>query len=230
MDRNSGIGRKLRASSDILPFLLCFCLLAPLFPLNASLHSLTGGGLLVETQTVSSRQGQSGDVSQNLYYAYSDRLGSVRSITDGDGRVMERRHYDAWGRPEGLLRIDITPRGFTGHEHIGAFGLIDMNGRMYDPVTAQFLSPDPYIQSPGSWLNYNRYAYCLHNPLMYTDPDGEYWHIIIGAVVGGQLILSQGRGHFSKSGIFVIFAPYIKSEILQTQQWLKNSPNIHSSI
>ena len=45
---------------------------------------------------------------------------------------------------------------------------INMNGRMYDPVTAQFLSPDPYVQMPDNPLNYNRYAYCIFNPIMYT--------------------------------------------------------------
>ncbi len=52
----------------------------------------------------------------------------------------------------------------------------EANGRVYDPLMAQFLSPDPYIQAPGSWMNYNRYAYCLNNPLMYTDPSGYKWN------------------------------------------------------
>jgi hypothetical protein len=62
-----------------------------------------------------------------------------------------------------------------------------MNGRVYDPLTAQFLSPDPYIQAPGNWLNYNRYSYCLNNPFKYTDPDGEWIHLVIGAVIGGTV-------------------------------------------
>jgi hypothetical protein len=60
-----------------------------------------------------------------------------------------------------------------------------MNGRMYDPNLGRFLSPDNYIQSPYNPQNYNRYSYCLNNPLKYTDPDGEFWHIIIGGVIGG---------------------------------------------
>jgi len=57
-----------------------------------------------------------------------------------------------------------TARGFTGHEHLDAFGLINMNERVYDPATAMFYSLDPLIQSPGDWLNYNRYSYCLNKP------------------------------------------------------------------
>ena len=47
-----------------------------------------------------------------------------------------------------------------------------MNGRIYDPLTAQFYSPDPFIQQPDNWVNYNRYSYCFGNPLIYTDPSG----------------------------------------------------------
>jgi len=50
-----------------------------------------------------------------------------------------------------------------------------MNGRVYDPATGMFMSPDPFIQSPGDWVNYNRYSYCMGNPMKYTDPSGYAW-------------------------------------------------------
>jgi RHS repeat-associated protein len=46
------------------------------------------------------------------------------------------------------------------------------NGRVYDPVLGQFLSPDPFVSDPSSTLSYNRYAYCNNNPLKYIDPSG----------------------------------------------------------
>ncbi|MDD4599296.1 MAG: T6SS effector amidase Tae4 family protein, partial [Lentimicrobiaceae bacterium] len=92
----------------------------------------------------------------------------------------------------------IIDRGFTVHEHLYAFNLINMNGRVYDPVVARFLSPDPYIQAPGMPQNYNGYVYCLNNPLVYTDPSGEFIFTALipgagifidaalwGAVIGG---------------------------------------------
>jgi RHS repeat-associated protein len=59
-----------------------------------------------------------------------------------------------------------------------------MNGRVYDPVIARFLSPDPFVQFPGVADGYNRYSYVMNNPLVYTDPDGEFiWFVIGGAIL-----------------------------------------------
>ncbi|MBS7362306.1 MAG: hypothetical protein KIH03_00695, partial [Paludibacteraceae bacterium] len=42
----------------------------------------------------------------------------------------------------------------------------------YEPATCSFLSPDPLIADEGNWLNYNRYLYCLGNPVKFADPTG----------------------------------------------------------
>ena len=96
---------------------------------------------------------------------------------------MERYAFDPWGtrrNPDQWEQKDtrtkwITNRGYTGHEHLDAFNIINMNGRVYDPATGMFFSPDPFIQSPGDWVNYNRYSYCMGNPMRYTDPSGYDW-------------------------------------------------------
>ncbi len=115
-----------------------------------------------------------------MHYVYQDHLGSWTTITDSDGNVEQRLSYDAWGNLRNpatwsgsFTGTPMFDRGFTGHEHLYEFGLINMNGRMYDPVMSSFLSPDNYMQCPDNSQNFNRYAYCLNNPLRYTDPSGE---------------------------------------------------------
>ena len=81
----------------------------------------------------------------------------------------------------------------------------EVNGRVYDPLMAQFLSPDPYIQAPGSWMNYNRYAYCYNNPLVYTDPSGEFFiPMLIGAAISvitnGVTNVVNDRSFFDGAG------------------------------
>ena len=50
--------------------------------------------------------------------------------------------------------------------------LINMNGRLYDPLVGRKLSPDIVIQDEQNSQAYNRYSYCFNNPLRYTDPSG----------------------------------------------------------
>jgi len=121
--------------------------------------------------------------TQSVHYVLKDNLGSWSVVTDGDGNVEQRLGYDAWGNPRdpstwvnhpasGGFGKPMFDRGFTGHEYLPLFGLINMNGRVYDPATASFLSPDRYMQDPTSAQGFNRYAYCMNNPLRYVDPSG----------------------------------------------------------
>ena len=104
---------------------------------------------------------------------FTDAQGSIREIYDRDGNVLFRADYDPWGNIT-FVKNDIGfIRGYTGHEMLPEFGLINMNGRMYDPQLGRFLSPDNYVQMPDNSQNFNRYSYCLNNPLKYTDPSGE---------------------------------------------------------
>jgi RHS repeat-associated protein len=120
----------------------------------------------------------------NIYYICRDYLGSITHITNSSGSVVQELSYDAWGRlrnpaNQTVYAPDSEPvlflgRGYTGHEHLTQFGLINMNARLYDPAVGRFLAPDPYIQNPYFSQNFNRYSYALNNPLKYTDPSGEY--------------------------------------------------------
>jgi ribosomal protein S11 len=56
-----------------------------------------------------------------------------------------------------------------------------------------FLSPDNYIQAPGNTQNYNRYAYCLNNPLKYTDPSGNITYAAMAGFIHGFTSTSEGK-------------------------------------
>ena len=122
-----------------------------------------------------------------MYYTHTDHLGSVNAVTNQNKTVVEEMSFDAWGRRRnpanwtysGVPTTHTIDRGYTGHEHLDQFGLINMNGRMYDPLLGRFLSPDKFVQAPGNTQNYNSYSYCLNNPLKYTDPSG---YVLIDAM------------------------------------------------
>jgi RHS repeat-associated protein len=105
--------------------------------------------------------------------------------------------YDAWGKRTVTNNTFAFHRGFTGHEHLPEFDLINMNGRLYDPTIGRFLSCDPYVQMPDFSQNFNRYSYCLNNPLKFTDPSGELFGIddaIIYAVVSAAVMNGMQAG------------------------------------
>ena len=152
------------------------------------------------------------------YLAFTDNLGSILSVFDEEGRKVFDASYDAWGK-QTITQNDIgLYRGYTGHEMLNEYDIINMNGRLYDPVIGRFFSPDNYVQMPDNSQNFNRYSYCLNNPLKYTDPSGEWFGIddliVAGAgfVVGylGNAISSHNWGWSSiKSGLITAGASWL---------------------
>ena len=132
------------------------------------------------------------DTTTTFYYVLTDHLGSITQLLKSNGDIVADAQftYDAWGRLRDVVNYPNAPyttnayqqeqfhildRGYTGHEHLLDHDIINMNGRIYDPVVGQFLQADNYIQTPEDYIGYNRYAYCRYNPFKYTDPSGEFW-------------------------------------------------------
>ncbi|MBN2891615.1 MAG: hypothetical protein JXL97_07100 [Bacteroidales bacterium] len=167
-------------------------------------------------------QTSSGD---EIYYIHKDHLGSITEITDQDGKLLQRFYYSPWGVRETLvdkIGRTITDRGYTGHEHLPEFSLINMNGRVYDPILARFLSPDNYVQLPDFTQSFNRFSYAFNNPLKYTDPDGEFifsaflgpagviidgacWGALTGGISYGIGAIISGNGNWGDFGRAVAF-------------------------
>ena len=72
------------------------------------------------------------------------------------------------------------------------YRLVNMDGRLYDYALGRFLSPDNYVQEPDNSQSFNRYTYCMNNPLKYTDPDGEIFGFIGGLIRGTFKIFTKG--------------------------------------
>ena len=146
---------------------------------------------------------------QDVMLLATDHLGSIVAVWNASGTLLEEHRYSAWGLRTSSTQNPRLRRGFTGHEHLQQFGLIDMQARLYDPHLGRFLAPDPYVQAPSMSMNFNRYAYCMNNPLKYVDPDGEFWHIVIGAVVGGVLNVVANLDNKDKMGFWDYAAAFV---------------------
>ena len=153
-------------------------------------------------------------VKRKITYNHYDLHGSIVLNTKEDGSKGASKNYDAWGNernsytwfafnPEPKKKIDKRSEyrfqptiGYQSHDMISAVGLINMGGRIYDPVLSQFLSIDPAVQI-GASIGINAYAYVMNNPLKYIDPSGYFLKKLfkgigsvfkgIGKAIGGAL-------------------------------------------
>lgn len=138
-------------------------------------HTLYGGGKPIgEVLTFTL---PSGTAPAQARYFHSDAQGSITAVTNAAGQVITRYRYDPWGKQTVVLGsntgIDQTRQGHTGHEMLDV-GLTHMNGRLYDPMLARFVSADPHVDNPFDLQSLNRYSYVNNNPLGYTDPSGYF--------------------------------------------------------
>lgn len=152
------------------------------FGVFAELFQSSGGNrwneYLVVGQTMVGVRFVFPDETVTTRYFHHDHLGSIAVVTSEAGVVVERNSHDAWGKrrfPNGDddttgSVTSLTTQGFTGQEELTGFGLVHLNGRVYDPLTGRMMSADPLVPEPLNGQAWNRYSYVINNPLAYTDP------------------------------------------------------------
>ncbi|MBQ8116152.1 MAG: VCBS repeat-containing protein [Prevotella sp.] len=154
-----------------------------------------------------------------IYQAVTDHLGSIIAVYDKSQRKVYEASYDAWGRQTVTLDEIELYRGYTGHENIGRTELVHMDGRMYDSSTGRFLSPDNYVQLPENSQSFNRYSYCINNPLKYTDPTGQFFQIsfigasLLAANAFANAMTTDSGSKFFVSSAISIFSPAVAGAI-----------------
>jgi RHS repeat-associated protein len=153
--------------------------------------------------------GDSSATTSTTKYLHNDNLGSVDVVTNPGGTVAERRSYDAFGNGRNpswtssggpTFGTSLVPNDYAGHEKDIEFGLVNMRGRLYDPVVGRFTAADPIVTDRTNGQRWNRYSYVLNNPLRYTDPSGfdevDLQHIPPAALQ--QLLSNMQKGENAK--------------------------------
>ena len=116
---------------------------------------------------------QEGDTYEKMQFFYHpDHLGSSSYITNLEGEVVQHIEYVPFGEVfiEERNNIWNTPYLFNAKEFDEETGLYYYGARYYDPRVSLWISVDSEKENSPQ---YSAYAYCLNNPILLLDPDGN---------------------------------------------------------
>ena len=95
--------------------------------------------------------------------------------------------HDTWGKKvtttgtlAGTLGL-FQPFRYRGYVYDWETGFYYLQSRYYDPTTGRFISADVLLSTGQGVLGHNCYAYCLDNPVMMVDDQGDapWWLLLL---------------------------------------------------
>ncbi len=140
--------------------------------------------------------------TETAYYYHFDGLGSVTSLSNSSGGIVERYSYDVFGEPNRVSSIG-NPYLFTGRQYDEETGNYYYRARYYKPSMGRFLQ----IDSLGYYDSANLYQYCGNNPASFIDPSGLKIEII-----GDKTAFQQASTYLSKSPTYNATLGYLESQ------------------
>ena len=188
---------------------------------NKLLYILTPEG------TVSRTEGSAG-TSYTYNYFKKDQMGSTRAVLSAVGNSLQNvqsTDYYPFGLAYSTNNLNKNKYLFSGKElqdaSIGEtiLGLYDFGARFYDPILGRWFNVDPAAQMA------NPYLFCGNAPMMYVDPDGNFFGLfsaaigaIAGALIGGTInVLSHlneihnfwgALGYFGVGAVMGVISSY----------------------
>ena len=116
---------------------------------------------------------QKNDAGETYHYLHNAH-GDITKLVDTAGKVQNSYSYDAFGNTTSYSENVRNKFRYAGEQYDSITGEYYLRARYYDPAMGRFMNEDTYkgqIENPQSM---NLYAYCLNNPVIYTDPSGHY--------------------------------------------------------
>ena len=114
------------------------------------------------------------------YYYVKNLQGDIVAIVNRSGKVLVTYTYDPWGN---ILSIGgeyknglgvRNPLRYRGYVYDNETQFYYLQSRYYDPELGRFINADSYASTGQGILGNNMFAYCLNNPIIYTDTTGCY--------------------------------------------------------
>ena len=143
--------------------------------------------------------------TSTLYYYVLNAQGDVIALLNANGTLAASYNYGAWGNysvhdKDGKKNTStsfighINPLRYRGYYYDRETRLYYLQSRYYDFANCRFINADTFATTDANgFLSANMFAYCENNPIMRADEDGEIWHIVAGALIGGVISYASAR-------------------------------------
>ncbi|WP_343337956.1 hypothetical protein TPELB_33430 [Terrisporobacter petrolearius] len=161
------------------------------------------GNAIATVRDISSNEGEK-------YYFYNkDMRESTTNLVNLEGKSEVSYEYTDFGETE--INGDenfYNEICYTGGIYDNKTGLYYLNARYYNPEDGRFLTEDIYRGEFTDPSSLHLYAYCVNNPIAYTDPSGHFpiWGVINaawGAYDGYQYAKKKNLSGWKKAGAIV---------------------------
>ena len=145
--------------------------------------------------------------NNSTYFYRKNAQQDVIALLDNTGKVVVKYRYDAWGKCQTTVTDDnasmiaeLNPFRYRSYYYDTETGFYFLQTRYYDPEIGRFMTIDDvsYLD-PESINGLNLYAYCLNNPVKYSDKIGKFAisTILIGCLIAfviGSAVSAVSQG------------------------------------
>ena len=166
--------------------------------------------------------GSSGAYEYNL----TDHLGNVRAVVDGAGAIKQKSNYYPFGMTFDTYEESTNKYLYNGKELQEETGWLDYGARMYASELGRWMCVDPLAEKYSSLSAYN---YCLNNPIIFVDPDGQKVRFAPGVSKQFKADFTKAIKYLNKNGAGSLFASLEKSNNIYLIAESKNNSSSFSS-
>ncbi|WP_434799146.1 RHS repeat domain-containing protein [Terrisporobacter vanillatitrophus] len=189
------------------------------------------GNAIATVRDISSNEGEK-------YYFYNkDMRESTTNLVNVEGKSEVSYEYTDFGETE--INGDenfYNEICYTGGIYDNKTGLYYLNARYYNPEDGRFLTEDTYRGEFTDPSSLHLYAYCVNNPISYTDPSGHFPILLAidaawGAYDGYQYAKKRNIKGVARAGIIVGYVvvgtinPFKKVKLLKGTKVLRRVAN-----
>ena len=131
------------------------------------------------------------DMNGNIKYFLEDGFNSIRHVTDMKGEIIGQRDYTPFGESINIKGdIDINFR-MMGERFLPEIKTYLISGRLYEPETGRYLTPDSFPGYMERVDSYSKYAHGCRAPSIFMEPRCNQTKKRLNIFIGGIVVPPQ---------------------------------------